>query len=177
MVALPYQNLCDMANTSLPKIFELLHCSTHISSKIEAGSHSGDDFTELHRLSDIFSRLNKHAESLFCKKLQVEILYEEYKVFTCPSTRLEILEQAHDLAVDIVIIAEAKKVITASFYKVLLFTKKELASLHRSLGFFKDAGALEKCAARIYHKAKRLFPTYTKLPVPNSQTIQTTYYE
>lgn len=142
-----------------------------VNIKIKRGVATSSDFIELGRLSELFSRLNKYSEHLFCKKLQANYLYWKYQASTCPATRLEILEQAHDLAVDVVIIAETKKVISASFYKILLCTKIELANLRRSLGFIKDANALEKCATRIFSKARRLFPTYEKFSNPQLQSI------
>lgn len=151
--------------------------SEYINNKIKSGLATSNDYNELSQISELFSRMNKHSEHLFCKKLQANYMYRQYQASTCPATRLEILEQAHALAVDVVITAEVKKVTAASFYKILLLTKNELALLRRSLGFAKDADALENCAARFFKKAQRLFPSYTKFPVANSQTFKSTQYE
>lgn len=166
-----------MATKTPSDIHDLLQKSTDLANRVKAGHATIIDHNRLDLLSENFSRLNKHAESLFCKKLKVKILFEKYQAGTCPSSRLMILEQAHDLAVDVVITAEVKKVTAASFYKILLLTKNELALLRRSLGFAKDADALENCAARFFKKAQRLFPSYTKFPVANSQTFKSTQYE
>ena len=168
---------CSKDSTKIPPTVELLLQSERLAKKVKAGTATIGVFVELGRLSELFSRMNKHSEHLFCKKLQANYLYRKYQASTYPATRLKILEQAHDLAVDVVITAETKKVIAASFYKILLLTKNELATLRRSLGFVKDADALENCAARFFKKAQKLFPSYTKFPVPNSQTFKTAHYE
>lgn len=135
-----------------------------IGLKVDQQLASQSDFLLLTFLSKQFCALGKVRECLFCQKLQVKFLLQQYWETPCIAKGIDILKAAHDLALDIVTQGEAKKTIAPSFYKALLNVKIELANAKRSLGLLDEAVALEACARRICNKAHNLFPTYQNFP-------------
>lgn len=135
-----------------------------IEEKVDNQDACPADFELLVALSNQFSAIEQDRECLFCQKVQVKFLRQQYHKSCSIVEGISILESAHDLAIDIITRAEATKKIAPSFYKALLEVKIDLAKANRSLGFYDEAVALEACARRICNKAQNLFPTYQNFP-------------
>lgn len=135
-----------------------------IGAKINQQLAGEIDYQQLSFLSKRFTATGKIRESLFCQKLQVKFLLQRYWNTHLIAEGVAILEDAHDVAVEILYCAESKRTIAPSFYKAILAVKIELANAKRLVGFLDEAIALEDCARRICNKAQKMFPTYQNFP-------------
>lgn len=133
-----------------------------IEAKLDKNQVDDSDFLRLAVLAEQFTSSGLVRESLFCIKLQVKYLFQLYWRNNSVSDGIVILEDAHDLAIDLISHSESKGTLAPSFYKAFLKVKLELARVKRSLGFLDEALALEQCAERIRIKARKLFPMYQK---------------
>ncbi len=135
-----------------------------IEAKIDQRLADRTDFLQLSALAKQFVVFGQVRGSLFCMKLQVKLLFQQYWMKYSLPDGVTILEEAHELAIDLVSDSENKRSVAPSFYKALLKVKIELANAKRSLGFYDEALDLEQCAKRICSKAQNLFPTYQNFP-------------
>ncbi|MBS1776152.1 MAG: hypothetical protein JSS64_07710 [Bacteroidetes bacterium] len=135
-----------------------------IEGKIDELLADRKDFLQLSALAKLFDSCGQVRGSLFCLKLQVKFLFQQYWKYNSLPEGVTILEEAHDLAIELVNRSENKRSVAPSFYKALLKVKIELANAKRSTGFYAEAFDLEQCANRISNKAHKLFPTYQDFP-------------
>jgi hypothetical protein len=141
------------------ELTSLMEQSAEIRKKLKADAATQDDYLKLHKLETGFAALRKPKQRLFCKKLKAQ-----YLLFASKHNNEDILEEAHDTAVELVAQSEIQKVTAPSFYKILLQTKLELAKVKLVQGLSEESEALLDCAKRIFKKAEQLFPDYQKFP-------------
>lgn len=151
-------------NETISNYSQLCLQADAIEAKIDQNLADHTDFLQLKALANEFATTGYVRGSFFCLKQQVKFKFNQYWKKRSLPEGVIILEEAHELAIDLINNSESKKSVAPAFYKALLKVKIELANAKRSLGFRDEAIDLEACAKRICNKAQRLFPTYEKFP-------------
>lgn len=134
---------------------ELFFIAKSIEQKIDLQKSKDADIEILKNISLAFKNQNKISENLFCQKLIIKHSLNN------ASNNLSVINTIHDWAIELVIEAEAHKIFQASFYNLLVKVKSILSGLLTQDSY--EQLAIANSGKAYLQKARKLFPTYTKL--------------